>query len=238
MGLSFVVVLLLVGSCVGKRHAIRSANNLPKTPSFLDTGALDQFEQLLVNVPDPERLRQALFSLTRYPHVFGVNNIVPQVTAAMAASLAPIPNATVKVESFTALSTLPLQRKVMLKANASAAPVSLDLNEACVPQDPTSCLPDITPLWGGYSPGTPNDQPTPYVPVVYGNYCREEDYEYLERVGVNVSGTIVLCRYGQIFRAQKVQFAEPRGVVGVLVYSDPADDGFTQGEEFPNGPAR
>jgi N-acetylated-alpha-linked acidic dipeptidase len=75
--------------------------------------------------------------------------------------------------------------------------------------------------------------------VVYANFCRESDYEYLEKVlGVSVAGRIVICRYGSIFRAQKVQFGEARNAVGVLVYSDPADDGYTQGDEFPAGPAR
>lgn len=48
----------------------------------------------------------------------------------------------------------------------------------------------------------------------------------------------MLCRYGKIFRAQKAQFAEERGAVGVLVYSDPADDGYVKADEFPFGPAR
>jgi N-acetylated-alpha-linked acidic dipeptidase len=234
---SVLLLLLVVVCAVGMRHGPRAAGKMLASPaSAMD---LDAFEQLLVDKPDPARLREALYSLTRYPHVFGVANVVPQITAQMGASLQAFGNgSSVKVDHFTALSTLPLTRVVMLQANASDTPVSLDLTEACVPEDPTSCLSSITPLWGAYSPPTPNGQPTPYAPVVYANYCREEDYVYLEARGITVKDNIVLCRYGAIFRAQKAQFAEARGARGVLVYSDPIDDGYWAADQFPNGPAR
>lgn len=90
----------------------------------------------------------------------------------------------------------------------------------------------ITQPWLGYS-----GNGSAVAPAVYGNYCEQSDYDYLA-TQVNISGMIVLCRYGQIFRAQKVQFAEERGAVGVLIYSDPADDGYGKGDMFPDGPAR
>jgi hypothetical protein len=233
-----LLVLVVAVCAMGMRHGPRAAGKMAASPAA--AADLDAFEQLLVDKPDPARLREALFSLTRYPHVFGVANVVPQITAQMGASLQAFGNngSSVSVEPFTALSTLPLTRVVMLQANASETPVSLDLTEGCVPEDPTSCLSSITPLWGGYSPPTPNGEPTPYAPVVYANYCREEDYAYLEARGISVKDNIVLCRYGAIFRAQKAQFAEARGARGVLVYSDPIDDGYWAADQYPNGPAR
>ncbi len=74
--------------------------------------------------------------------------------------------------------------------------------------------------------------------AVYGNYCRLEDFQHLEAIHVPVRGHIVLCRYGSNFRGVKVYLAEQRGAAGVLLYSDPADDGLGRGELWPNGPWR
>jgi N-acetylated-alpha-linked acidic dipeptidase len=74
--------------------------------------------------------------------------------------------------------------------------------------------------------------------AVYANYCRLEDFQQLEAMHVPVRGHIVLCRYGQNFRGVKVFLAEQRGAAGVLIYSDPADDGVNRGATWPNGPWR
>lgn len=74
--------------------------------------------------------------------------------------------------------------------------------------------------------------------AVYANYCRLEDFQHLEATHVPIRGHIVLCRYGQNFRGVKVFLAEQRGALGVLIYSDPADDGANRGETWPNGPWR
>jgi N-acetylated-alpha-linked acidic dipeptidase len=74
--------------------------------------------------------------------------------------------------------------------------------------------------------------------VVYANYGLPDDYAELERLGVSVEGKIVLVRYGQSFRGVKAQQAEQRGAKGVLIYSDPADDGFKKGPVYPDGPWR
>ncbi|TDD31120.1 M28 family peptidase [Actinomadura sp. KC06] len=74
--------------------------------------------------------------------------------------------------------------------------------------------------------------------VVYANYGRPEDFELLEKQGVSVEGKIVLTRYGAVFRGVKPREAAKRGAKGVLIYSDPADDGFTKGEVYPDGPWR
>jgi N-acetylated-alpha-linked acidic dipeptidase len=74
--------------------------------------------------------------------------------------------------------------------------------------------------------------------VVYANYGLPGDYAELERLGVDVRGKIVLVRYGGSFRGVKAQQAELRGAKGVLIYSDPADDGYTKGPVYPEGPWR
>jgi N-acetylated-alpha-linked acidic dipeptidase len=74
--------------------------------------------------------------------------------------------------------------------------------------------------------------------IVYANYGRLEDFEELAAQHVDVRGKIVICRYGSNFRGVKVYLAEQRGAIGVLLYSDPQDDGYYKGDPYPNGPWR
>lgn len=92
---------------------------------------------------------------------------------------------------------------------------------------------DVVPGYNAYSPpGDVSGQ------VVYANYGRPEDFAALDRLGVDVQNKIVLTRYGENFRGVKSSQAEQRGARGVLIYSDPADDGFTRGPVYPKGPFR
>ena len=74
--------------------------------------------------------------------------------------------------------------------------------------------------------------------AVYGNFCRAEDFDELAAQHIDVHGKIVLCRYGSNFRGVKVYLAEQHGAVGVLIYSDPQDDGYYKGDPYPIGPWR
>jgi N-acetylated-alpha-linked acidic dipeptidase len=75
-------------------------------------------------------------------------------------------------------------------------------------------------------------------PLVYVNYGIPEDYEMLDRLGVSVKGAIVIARYGASWRGIKPKVAGEHGAVGCLIYSDPRDDGYYQGDVFPEGPYR
>jgi N-acetylated-alpha-linked acidic dipeptidase len=74
--------------------------------------------------------------------------------------------------------------------------------------------------------------------LVYANYGVPADYEILERNGVDVRGKIVITRYGGSWRGIKPKVAAEHGAVGCLIYSDPRDDGYFQGDVFPAGPYR
>jgi len=74
--------------------------------------------------------------------------------------------------------------------------------------------------------------------VVYANYGRPEDFDELARQHIDLHGTIVITRYGANFRGVKVYIAEQRGAAGVIIYSDPQDDGYYKGDPWPNGPWR
>ena len=74
--------------------------------------------------------------------------------------------------------------------------------------------------------------------VVYANYGRLEDFNELAARNIDLHGKIVICRYGSNFRGVKVYLAQQRGAVGVLIYSDPQDDGYAKGDAWPAGPWR
>lgn len=74
--------------------------------------------------------------------------------------------------------------------------------------------------------------------VVYANYCRAEDFDEFAVRNIDLRGKIVICRYGSNFRGVKVNLAQQHGAVGVLIYSDPQDDGYARGDAWPAGPWR
>jgi N-acetylated-alpha-linked acidic dipeptidase len=74
--------------------------------------------------------------------------------------------------------------------------------------------------------------------LVYVNYGVPKDYEELERRGVDVRGKIVIARYGGSWRGIKPKVAAEHGAVGCIIYSDPRDDGYFQGDVYPQGAYR
>ncbi|KAG1727082.1 Zn-dependent exopeptidase [Suillus paluster] len=106
------------------------------------------------------------------------------------------------------------------------------------PRDETAAkYKDAIPPWHGLSAGG-----EAIGQLVYANYGTKDDYDKLVGAGVDLTGKIVLTRYGANFRGLKVQGAAERGALGVLIYSDPRDDGSVTVENgyepYPAGPAR
>jgi N-acetylated-alpha-linked acidic dipeptidase len=87
--------------------------------------------------------------------------------------------------------------------------------------------------FNGYSPGGDVT-----ADLVYANYGVPEDYDQLEKLGIDVRGKVVIVRYGKCFRGVKVREAELRKAAAVIIYSDPADDGYAKGDVVPRGPWR
>ena len=137
----------------------------------------------------------------------------------------------VHVESFQVLFPTPKERVLeMVEPTKFAA----KLEEPPIAEDPTSNQQsDQLPSYNAYS--IDGDVTAP---LVYVNYGVPDDYEELERMGVSVKGAIVIARYGASWRGIKPKVAYQHGAVGCLIYSDPRDDGFTEGDVFPRGPWR
>ena len=88
----------------------------------------------------------------------------------------------------------------------------------------------------GFNTYSPSGDVT--APVVYANYGMADDYRQLEELGISVEGKVVLARYGRGYRGIKAKLAEDHRAVGLLIYSDPADDGYSAGDPYPYGPWR
>lgn len=99
--------------------------------------------------------------------------------------------------------------------------------------DPFQDDPRILPAFNGSSPSGDVT-----ADAVYANYGTLADFDKLASMGIDVKGKIVLVRYGGNFRGVKVYIAQQRGAAGVLIYSDPADDGYARGDAYPRGPMR
>ena len=111
--------------------------------------------------------------------------------------------------------------------------VALLVEEATIPGDPWAGQPGILPAYNAYSPsGDVTGE------IVYVNYGVPADYEALAKLGIGVAGKIVLARYGGSWRGIKPKVAAEHGAIGCLIYSDPRDDGYFQGDAYPDGPQR
>jgi N-acetylated-alpha-linked acidic dipeptidase len=134
------------------------------------------------------------------------------------------------IEQFETLYPTPLERQVELVSPGHYEAV---LKEPAIAEDPTSGQTGQLPTMVMYAP---DGDVT--APLVYVNYGVPEDYAVLDKLGISVKGKIVIARYGNSWRGIKPKLAALHGAVGCLIYSDPRDDGYFQGDVFPKGPYR
>ena len=132
------------------------------------------------------------------------------------------------IETFYPLFPTPkLRRLEMIQPQRVVA----KLEEPALPEDKTSGVrQDQLPAYNAYS--IDGDVTAP---LVYVNYGTPADYEELAERGVDVKGKIVIARYGRVWRGIKPKVAAEHGAVGCLIYSDPRDDGYFQGDAYPKG---
>jgi N-acetylated-alpha-linked acidic dipeptidase len=132
------------------------------------------------------------------------------------------------IESFQVLFPTPKERVVEMLA---PTPFRAKLQEPVLAIDPTSNqTAEQLPTYNAYS--IDGDVTGP---LVYVNYGRREDYEDLDRLGISVKGAIVIARYGKSWRGIKPKVAGERGAIGCIIYSDPEDDGYYNGDDYPKG---
>jgi N-acetylated-alpha-linked acidic dipeptidase len=181
-----------------------------------------------LSVPTPENARRWLRTLTAEPHVAGTP--ADYKTAVFVREKLREWGWKADIEEFEVLLNYPAEGSppsLQLKRPISN---SLSLEEAPLATDKDSASTAAFGAFNGYGvSGFASGQ------VVYVNYGRPDDYTAIEKLGIDVKDKIVLVRYGGLFRGLKVRNAQKKGARGILIYSDPADDGFAKGDVYPNG---
>lgn len=188
-----------------------------------------QWEQEYLNLPNPSFAYEHLAYYTSLPHVAGTYEDY-QTAVYTALKFEEYGFDEVVIEEEEVLLSYPISRSVKLTSPSTYECV---MEEDYEPIDPTSDDPRAIPTFLGYSPnGTAEGE------LVYVNYGSLDDFNELEKLGIDVKGKIGIARYGSIFRGTKAMIAQERGMIGLLIYSDPADDGYAQGPVYPEGPWR
>ena len=202
----------------------------PAPLGFMAAAATGQAraERVVLDTITPAAARRWLAALTEEPHVAGTpaeKKLAEYVDARFREF-----GLTSEIVRYDVFLNHP--QHVSLKL---VAPVEeeLALREEPYDSDKDSTADGMFPAFHGYgASGRADGQ------VVYANYAVPADFARLESMGISVAGKIVLARYGGAFRGLKVKEAQDRGALGVLIYSDPRDDGYMAGEVYPDGPMR
>ncbi|MGB2869414.1 MAG: M28 family metallopeptidase [Bacteroidota bacterium] len=188
-----------------------------------------EWETKFRSIPSQDKLRENMQRLSARPHHVG--SAYDKENAEWILSKFKEYGLDAHIESFDVLFPTPKERVVELVEPEKFAAGLAEPNE---PVDPTSGQSnEQLPSYNAYS--ADGDVTAP---LVYVNYGIPDDYERLERLGISVKGAIVIARYGASWRGIKPKVAAEKGAVGCIIYSDPHEDGYFQGDVFPSGPYR
>ena len=180
-------------------------------------------------IPSPDNEREYMRRLSAYPHHVGSPYDKDNAEWILAQFKSWGWDA--HIETFDVLFPTPKERLVEL---VEPTKFTAKLQEPPVPGDPTSNQQSQQlPTYNAYS--ADGDVTAP---LVYVNFGVPEDYDQLARLGVSVKGAIVIARYWGAWRGIKPKVAAEHGAVGCIIYSDPHDDGYFEGDVYPKGPMR
>ncbi len=133
-----------------------------------------------------------------------------------------------RLETYQVLFPTPKTRSLELIA---PTPFKAQLKEPAFAEDETSGQAGQLPTYNAW--GADGDVTGS---LVFVNYGLPDDYETLARMGIDVKGKIVIAKYGRSWRGIKPKVAYEHGAIGCIIYSDPKDDGYYQGDVYPKGP--
>jgi N-acetylated-alpha-linked acidic dipeptidase len=136
------------------------------------------------------------------------------------------------IKQYTVYLPQPEIVNAWLYRRRGASAERLNLVEPPIPGDPATTGPQV-PSFNAYS-----GDGDVTAPVVNVNYGLDKDYRMLDSLGVSVRGRIAMARYGHSFRGIKEREAARHGAIGLILYSDPQDDGYFHGDIYPRGPMR
>jgi len=188
-----------------------------------------KIEQRFKAIPlaDEEKRQHRLFTSEPHPAGSKRNN---ELAEYMAAEWRKQGLENVVIRQYDVYSSEPKSTSLEM---ISPVPFKASLREAAYDEDPDTKNPRISAAWTGMS--ISGDVTAP---VVYAHSGNPEDYAVLRKKGIDVKGKIVLVRYSNpySYRGFKALTAQREGAAAILIYSDPAEDGFKKGKVFPEGP--
>ena len=241
---SYFVVIVLASLLAKRTHLVfaqetaDTADTRTRTPlddddSTTTATSSTATEQFLLSLPSPANLRAHLYNLTRRSHVAGTPGDYYDARYVLR-TLSALPGFEAHIEAPEVMLTYPASRPQLV---APAIEYVAKLSEDVVRGDDTSNTPWRNHTFNAYSPSG-----NVTAKLVYANYGRPQDFDVLSTMGISVKNKIVIMRYGECFRGLKVMNAESRGAAASIIYSDPAQDGYSrdnkEGGVYPNGPWR
>ncbi|KAI8647132.1 hypothetical protein BD408DRAFT_409248 [Parasitella parasitica] len=231
---ALVIAFIILGAAAGlwynKQHAEEPT---PKSPP-----GLTKAEKIMLDMPSSKNVRDYLKIYTSKAHLAGT--LIDKKQAEWTRDQFESFGLETKIDTYWPLLNYPISHRLALISGPKNLRFEAKLTEDPVDEDETSKDPNVVPLFHGYSKnGTVHGR------IVYANYGRLEDFQFLKDQGIDLNGTIALMRYGGNFRGLKVKAAETFGCAGALIYSDPIDDGplnkdnsSNPSKSYPDGPWR
>jgi N-acetylated-alpha-linked acidic dipeptidase len=217
--------LILLSSAVDRAQVTQ----LDPIFGFRDSVTENAIESRFLVVPDPKLAEEHLRILTQAPHIAG--SLEDKATADYVAKKFREAGLDTEIVEYKVWINYPSEISVDV-----TAPDGITMHGPTREQvdgDPFQDDPRVVMPYNGESPSGDAE-----AEIVYANYGTPEDFKKLEQMKVDVRGKIVLVRYGQNFRGVKALVAQEHGAAGVLIYSDPYDDGWRRGDKYPKGPWR
>ena len=222
-----IALVILSGAALPWLSASSSDEPVLSGFSAESSRAERQWEEKFKAIPSPQLMRDYMQHLSARPH--NVGTAYDKENAEWLLAKFKEFGLDAHIETFDILFPTPKERAVELVEGGPK--FAAKLQEPAVALDPTSNQQsEQLPTYNAYS--IDGDVTAP---LVFVNYGIPEDYEQLARLGVSVKGAIVIAKYGHSWRGIKPKVAAEHGAVGCLIYSDPNEDGFKQGETFPAG---
>jgi N-acetylated-alpha-linked acidic dipeptidase len=202
---------------------------------YADFSQQARWDAAFLKVPDPKLAGEELRELTKAPH--WASSPEDKATADYVASKFRAAGLQTEIVPFRVWLNKP--KSILVEAfDASghklmSGPTPEHVDPSAYGGDPFQDDPRILPAFNGSSASGDIT-----ADAVYANYGTDADFKELDKLGVSVKGKVVLVRYGANFRGIKVELAQFRGAAGVLIFSDPGDDGYAKGDMYPRGPYR
>src|SRR5579862_6307293 len=226
----FIFLSFFLFSNVGGTSAF-STKDAAATPLFGFASSADEIavENRFLAVPDPKLAEEHLRILTQAPHMAGT--VEDKATADYVAQKFRAAGLETDIVEYRVWMNYPAEISVDMTAPAGVSmhgPTRERVNG-----DPYQDDARVVTPFNAMSPSGDVESD-----VVYANYGSPEDFKKLEQLKVDVRGKIVVVRYGQNFRGVKAFVAQEHGAAGLIIYSDPADDGWRRGDKYPEGPWR